>query len=160
MSELVKELTFIHAVIWEREIRFVVMYREIHKISPPHLTHPGWHLLNTHLHRVTHSWKQMPYTGAVGSHSQRPGSKGGLALGHLSHGKEVDWHPSSCQFHQSFEWRERESNHQPSGFWTTNSNHWATAAKHVPWPGIQPGPRQWECRIQTLEWVPHHQLFS
>ena len=50
------------------------MYR-IHKICPPLLTHPGWHLLNTHMHmhRVTHSQRQMPYNGAVGSQSQRPG---------------------------------------------------------------------------------------
>ena len=30
-------------------------YREIHEISPPHLTHPGWHLLNTHAHAHAHA---------------------------------------------------------------------------------------------------------
>jgi len=34
-----------------------------------------------HMHRVTHSWRQMY-----------------LAQGHLGRGKEVDCHPSSCQF--------------------------------------------------------------
>jgi len=41
-----------------------------HEVTPPHLTHPGWHLLNTHMHRVTLSWRQMQYTGVVGSQSQ------------------------------------------------------------------------------------------
>ena len=52
------------------------MYREIHEISPPHLTHPGWHLLNTHMHRVT---------GSMGVRCLAQGWR----------------HPSSRQFHQS-----------------------------------------------------------
>jgi len=43
------------------KIRFIVI-QEIHKSTPPHLTHPGWHLLNTHMHKVTHSWREMSYT--------------------------------------------------------------------------------------------------
>ena len=35
------------------KIRFIVMYREIHGICPPLLTHPGWHLLNIHAHGHT-----------------------------------------------------------------------------------------------------------
>ena len=38
------------------KIRFIVMLmQEIHKFTTPLLTHPGQHLLNTHMHRVTHS---------------------------------------------------------------------------------------------------------
>jgi len=83
------------------------MYREIHTISPLHLTHPGWHLLNTHIHRVTHSWRQMPYPGAVGSHSQDPFTgprEQCLAQGHLGCGKAVDCHPSSYQFTNHPRW--------------------------------------------------------
>ena len=81
-----------------------------------------------HMHRVTHSWRQMPYTKKL------PGQHGGtvpcsgvrcLAQGHLGRGTEVDCHPSSSQFTNVFE---RESNCQPSGYWTTHSNHWTTAA--------------------------------
>ena len=60
-----------------------------HKICPPLLTHPGRHLLT---HTCTDSQRQMPYTGAVGSQSQRLGSMGVrcLAQGHLSRDKEVN----------------------------------------------------------------------
>ena len=62
-----------------------------------------------HMHRVTHSWRQMPYTGAVGSQSQRPGSMGVrcLAQGHLP--------AVSSPIFERWEW---ESNRQPSGYWT------------------------------------------
>ena len=97
------------------KIRFIFMYREIHKISPTHLTHPGWHLLNTHMHTVTHSRRLMPYTGAVGSHSQC------LAQGHLGHGRRwTDTPPAVSSL--IFEWQEWESNRQPSNYWT-HSNH-------------------------------------
>jgi len=84
------------------KIRFIVMYREIHKISPPHSTHPGWHLLNTHMHkhRVTHWCGGQPITAP---------------------GEHADTVP--CSVSSPIECREWESNRQPSGYWTTHSNH-------------------------------------
>ena len=62
-------------------LRLRLYCHEIHEITPLHLTPPGWHLLNTHMHT-------------------RPGSMGVpcLAQGHLGRGKEVDCHFSSYQF--------------------------------------------------------------
>jgi len=101
-----------------------------HEITPLHLTHPGWHLLNTHMHmlRVTHSWRQMPYAGAVGGHSQHPGSMRVwcLAQGHVGRGNPNLPAVSSPIFLSS-ESVNRTANCQ--SYWTTHSHHWANTAR-------------------------------
>ena len=118
-DECILEQTF---DILRLRLDFIVMYTlyEIHKVSPPLLTHPGWHLLNTHAQGHTlmetdaiHWGGKQPFTaprehgGTVScSRAPRPWRGGGL---------------SAVSFTNL--WREWESNGQPSGYWTTRSNH-------------------------------------
>ena len=79
------------------------------------LTHP----VDTHMHRNAIHWSGgQPFTapGLQGrimpcSRAPQPWQGGGLT-------------PLAVSFTNLFEW---ESNRQPSGDWTTHSNHWATA---------------------------------
>ena len=102
-------------------------YREIHKISPPHLTHPGWHLLSTHMHRVTHQLRQMPLIDdrSGGQPFTAPGEHEGTVP--CSRAPQ-SWQggglpPLQLSFHQSL-----------SGEWnrlTTHSKHWSMAASET-----------------------------
>ena len=92
------------------------MYRNTQNFS-----HPDWHLLNTNMHRVTHWCHTLERWAAI----------------HREHGGTVHSSraPPPWQGLDSpiFEKRKWESNHQPSSYWTTNSNHWATAAATTKW---------------------------
>ena len=71
---------------------FNLIHTECVHEDPPLLTHPGWHLLNTHAQYHT-----LMETDAVHWSGGQPFT-GSLAQGHLGCGEEVDRHPSSCQF--------------------------------------------------------------
>ena len=111
-------------LVWIKiKIRFIVIHT--HEICPPLLTHPGWH---THAQGHTHiETDAIHWTG--GQLFTASGEHGGMGVP-----RRWTATPPAVSFTNLFEWR--DSNRQPSGYWTTHSNHWATAAPLIKWINI------------------------
>ena len=74
--------------------------REIHKISPPHLTHPGWPAEHTHAHGYT----LMETDAIYWSYGQSFTAPGALLKPRPWQGSGLP--PLQLSVHQSFEWPE------------------------------------------------------
>ena len=118
----IEHYTVYLAVCFKYEDQIKIKIRFICHAYIRNLSHPGWHLLK-------HTLIETDAIHWSGGHSQHPGSMGVrcLAQGHLSSDKEVNCPPSSCQFTNLLSGE--SGDRQPSGYWTTHTHHWATAAQ-------------------------------
>jgi len=100
-----------------------------HEICPPLLTHPGWHLL-THTCTRSHTHRDRCHTlerwAAIQSTWGARGY-GALLKGTSAVTRKWTATPPTVSSPIFERWKNRGSNRQSSGYWTTHSHHWAKA---------------------------------
>ena len=136
----------------------------IHKITPPHLTHPGWHLLNTHAHAQGHTLMEtdaihwsggQPFT-APGEHRSTvpcsrapwPGQGGGLPPLQLSVHQSLSSEIEPPTFRLLDDPLSPLSHGRPNGSWRLWLRKWAGCSS---WEGSMVQGKQ-QCSESGSKW--------